>query len=486
MASNGESEGSPHVPISTISTSKDLPSKIPPEEDESEWEYEYSTTETETFYVTLDLSKADFTSRDAGIADRTSFYRGGEKVERAKMYLNRRMSFGKTNTIDVSDSDDDDNDDSSMSRVPVPIQKPQSQSQSHPQPQPQPDPEPKDASQEDFDDHQVQIVEPHSQHPMISYRGRIYSGVWSENVGTEFLLTRRDDSDASVPALRHLDHDVDLLAASSARITVKEVRLKPKDDDAGDALNRQRGAPQAPSSLVPPAERWASAERIDQGNFLARLIALKREKGETDEVTVVAKAVERRSKNLSRRERERERQGHRGKFNLPHGKGPRRFKGSGILRTLAIPEDGIEGEGRGEGEGEDGGEREGDGENEAVAGETRSGMSTPTPRRWDDLGDQEGDEEEEIEGEDEGEGEEEEGDDGDSDDDDGDEEGEEYEDVEDDDVMLIDNPNEEDEDEEEDDEDDEDERDGNEEDEDEGLAGSDSSDSADGMDLDQT
>ncbi|KAI1442696.1 hypothetical protein F5Y02DRAFT_240848 [Annulohypoxylon stygium] len=443
MASNGESEGSPHVPIST---SKDQPSKIPIEEDESEWEYEYSTTETETFYVTLDLSKADFTSRDAGVADRPSFYRGGEKVERAKMYLNRRMSFGKTNTIDVSSSDDDNE----MPRVPAPIRKPQSQ------PQSQSDPEPKDANQEDFDDHQVQIMELHSQNPMISYRGRIYSGVWSENVGTEFLLTRRDD-DAPVPALRHLDHDVELLAASSARITVKEINLKPKDD----ALDRQRNTLHphertALSSLVPPAERWASKERIDQGNFLAKLIALKKEKGETDEVTVIAKVVERRSKKSLLR-REREKQGHRGKFNLPHGRGPRRSKGSGILRTLAIPEDGIEEEGEGEGEGEGG--------NETALEESRGRVSTPTPRRWDGLGDQEVDEEDEE-----------------------DEEGEEYGDGEDDDTMIMGDLDEEDENEEEEDDDEEegDDNEENEEDEDESSSGSDSGNSAEDMDLDQT
>ncbi|KAI1207212.1 uncharacterized protein F4807DRAFT_462941 [Annulohypoxylon truncatum] len=432
MASNGVSEGSPRI---STSTPTDEPSKIPPEEDESEWEYEYSTTETETFYVTLDLSKADFTSRDASTVNRPG-YRGGEKVERAKMYLNRRMSFGNNNNnnnnnnIDLSsDSNSDLDGEEEIPQLPKPKDPPQ------------PAPEPKGDAGEEFDDddHQVQIMELHSQNPIISYKGRIYSGVWSANVGTEILLTRRDE-DAPVPALRHLDHDVELLAASSARVTVREVNLRPKDE----ALERRRNAllpreRSALSSLVPPAERWSTRERIDQGNFLARLIALKKERGETDEVTVIAKGVERTTGGGKAERHGMGKQGHRGKFNLPHGRGPRRAKGSGILRTLAIHENGGEGEGEIEGMLEGGG----------------SGVSTPTPRRWDDLGGQTGGEGDEGE-------EEEEGGEG------------EY-----DEVMIMDDLDEEGENE------DESNEDGSEEDEDSDSSGSGSGDSAEGMDLDE-
>ncbi|KAI1462775.1 hypothetical protein F4805DRAFT_452603 [Annulohypoxylon moriforme] len=427
MASSGVSEGSPHPPISTPI---DVPSVVPPEEDESEWEYEYSTTETETFYVTLDLSKADFTSRDASTVNRPG-YRGGEKVERAKMYLNRRMS-SSHNNIDISSDSDSD---SEMPQIPKPKE---------PQPPP-PEPQSKD-SNEDFDDHQVQIMELHSQNPIISYKGRIYSGVWSSNIGTELLLTRRDD-DAPVPALRHLDHDVELLAASSARITVKEINLKPKDD----ALERQRNAllPRertALNDLVPPAERWSTRERVDQGNFLARLISLKKERGEMDEVTVVAKGMERGDRGRLTKKIGKGKQGHRGKFNLPHVRGPKRARGSELLRTLSIRED--------EGESEVG-----------VDGE----VSTPTPRHWEDLG---GEDEEEYEDElEDGEGEGgEEGEDGEED------EGE----YDDDDEVMMDDPNEGD-----DNEEDESEEDGNEEDQGSGSSRSDTGDSAEEMDLDE-
>ncbi|KAI1389521.1 uncharacterized protein F4822DRAFT_398702 [Hypoxylon trugodes] len=331
MANNGISQGSSHI-LGAASTFQH--SKVPPQEDESEWEYEYSNTETETFYVTLDLSKADFTSRETGSA-----YRGNEKYERAKLYLNRRTSPGHENEDGAGNSDEDDN----ISR---------NQELKEPQ------------QEEDIDqgdDHQVQILELHSENPVISYKGRVYSGQWSQNVGTELLMTKHDDENP-LPVVRRLDQDVDILAASCSRITVKEKQLNPKDD----ASNRQRGVNGSdglsyPQPVVPPAERWSSRERIDQGNFLANFIALKKRRGETDEVTVIARGVDPRPhRNRSRKEKMKH--GHRGKFNLPHTRGPRRAKRSDILSTLLIRE------------------------HEEVPGEEgEGGVSTPTPQRWDDL-----------------------------------------------------------------------------------------------------
>ncbi|OTB09188.1 hypothetical protein M426DRAFT_316479 [Hypoxylon sp. CI-4A] len=334
MASNSVSEGSTHIYQN---------SQLPPNEDESEWEYEYSTTETETFYVTLDLSKVDFTSRDP------IYTPGGGEKDGAKLYLNKQSS---PNNSD--DNSDDEEGEGPRNREPK-------------QPRAR---EPTD----DADDHQVQILELHSDNPIISYKGRVYSGQWSENVGTEFLLTRRDEENP-LPVVRHLPGDVDLLAASSARITVKEKDLKPRDDGP----KRQRLAHLreriGPGSSVPPAERWASRERIEQGNFLADLIALKKRKGETDDVTVVAKTADvRPNHNKARKTRNNEPAGHRGKYNLPHRRGPRRPRGNEILRTLHIREGGemmmLDGE-----------EEEGEGEG-VVGGGARS---TPTPAQWADL-----------------------------------------------------------------------------------------------------
>ncbi|KAI1140576.1 hypothetical protein F5Y05DRAFT_322512 [Hypoxylon sp. FL0543] len=354
MASNSISEGSPRI---AERVPQNQTSRIPIEEDESEWEYEYSKTETETFYVTLDLSKVDFTSRDAGSVNRPG-YRGGEKAERAKLYLNRRMSPSNSNDNSPDNSDEEGDITRNLKH-----------------------PERQKETSDDGDDHQVQILDLHSEHPVVSYKGRVYSGQWSQNVGTEFLITKRDE-DNPLPVLRHLDHDVELLAASCARITVKEKQLKPKKDTKRQYSAREPMERGSVRPVVPPAERWATRERIDQGNFLANFIALKKRRGETDDVTVIARSVERPNRNQSRKRKQRQKQGHRGKYNLPHYRGPRRAnRGSDLLKTLSI--------------------REQSATPSLAPSADETVISTPTPQHWDDLEEddreegQKGDEEEE-------------------------------------------------------------------------------------------
>lgn len=219
---------------------------------------------------------------------------------------------------------------------------------------------------DDADDHQVQIMELHSENPVISYKGRVYQGSWSQNVGTEFLVTKRDD-DNPLPALQHLDHDVELLAASCARITVDEIQLRPREG----AHKRRRNVnftkeANAMRPIVPPAERWSTQTRRDQGNFLASLIELKKRRGETDEVTVIAKGTDLRVHHNRARKRKGH-QGHRGKFNLPHARGPRRPRGTGtdLLRTLSI--------------------REHSATPSDASRMSPEAISTPTPLHWDDL-----------------------------------------------------------------------------------------------------
>ncbi|KAI1467911.1 uncharacterized protein F4812DRAFT_382119 [Daldinia caldariorum] len=343
----GISEASPHPHYGPYGPPATQHSQLPPEEDESEWEYEYSKTETETFYVTLDLSQADFTSRDASVINRPG-YRGGEKAERAKLYLNRRMS--------TDNGPDNSDEEGEVSRT------------SQPKESQPPD---------DGDDHEVQILDLDTTNPIISYKGRVYSGQWNQNIGTELLMAKRD-YDNPLPALRQLDHDVDLLAASCARINVKEKQLKPKDA----AIKRQQDVntyreQQTSQPIVPPAEKWAGPERIAQGNFLEKFIALKKKLGETDEVTVIAKSMEVRTQhNRSRKQK----QGHRGKFNLPHTRGPRRSRvnDASVLRTLSI--------------------RDVSAATSPSPSVADTMVSTPTPHHWDDL-EGEGEEDRQQEGE---------------------------------------------------------------------------------------
>jgi hypothetical protein len=131
----------------------------------------------------------------------------------------------------------------------------------------------------------VQILDLHSKNPVVSYDGHIYSCQWVSNIGTELLFTRHDP-DNPLPALRTLPGDVDLLAASSARIISTSVELHPTEQSAIHPLaSRARG--EDPDLAIPVGQR-ASIHRKDQAQFLENLMNIKEEKGEEDPVTVFA------------------------------------------------------------------------------------------------------------------------------------------------------------------------------------------------------
>ncbi|KAJ8105485.1 hypothetical protein ONZ43_g7409 [Nemania bipapillata] len=335
-------------------------------DDESEWEYEYSTTETETFYVTLDLSKADFRAQEQ-VKNNSFPSRGGWQTHRAsELFLNRRKARDRAShnsaasSAASSDAEQDDEDRAEIS------QNGQGKRRS--------------SAQEDdgTNNERVQILELHSENPIISYKGRVFSGQWSENTTTELLFTRHDEKNP-LPVLRHLNDGVDLLAASSARINVTEQILKPKFSDR----ERQRASANLPQTIIPPVDLKSSQERIDQRNFLADLIAIKRRKGETDDVTVIARSMQgKRAKAKAKgvRTNRRGRWTHADKLHPVRGleersrRGGRR-KGSGRARGkwALFP---LEEPAR---------------DSASVASsvhspaEGESCISTPTPFRWDDL-----------------------------------------------------------------------------------------------------
>ncbi|KAI0472656.1 hypothetical protein GGR56DRAFT_575279 [Xylariaceae sp. FL0804] len=240
-------------------------------DDESEWEYEYSTTETETFYVTLDLSKPDFTSQnhEAFVAGRNG-YPGARSSEFLVNRRNSRPSLSPPGSAGNSDAELDED---------------QEQEEDHLTHRPGKSPDQRTGEEVE----RVQILDLHSENPLVSYKGRVYSGQWSENVTTELLMTKHNKHEP-LPILRRMENDVDLLAASCARITVTERELKSKADARKPLPGpRQSVKNTVPGTLIPPAaDGKPNPERVKQGNFLANLIQLKKRKGETDEVTVIA------------------------------------------------------------------------------------------------------------------------------------------------------------------------------------------------------
>lgn len=229
------------------------------------------TNTHQTFYITLDLSKADFKAQER-VKSNDFPSRGRWRLQRVSKLgtaTDQPLHNSAASSAASSDAERDDED--------LPGISPKIQEERH-------------SSTQDDDDantEKVQILELHSENPIISYKGRVFSGQWCENTTTELLMTRSDEENP-LPVLRHLGDGVDLLAASSSRITVTEQKFKPKTSER----ERQRASAHLPQTVIPPVDLKASQERIDQRNFLADLIALKRRKGETDDVTVIARSMQ--------------------------------------------------------------------------------------------------------------------------------------------------------------------------------------------------
>ncbi|GAP89570.1 putative transcription factor tau55-related protein [Rosellinia necatrix] len=337
------------------------------DDNESEWEYEYSTTETETFYVTLDLSKADFRAQEQ-IRNPPPPSRGGWQNHRAsELFLNRRKAAERASHNSPASSAGSSDAERDEDALPEASHGGHDKRRSNGQ----------DDSRANSE--RVQILELHSENPIISYKGRVFSGQWCENTTTELLMVRRNGK-SSLPVLQHLDDGVDLLAASASRINVTEQKLKPKASDR----ERQRASAHLPQTVIPPVDLKASQERIDQRNFLADLIAIKRRKGETDDVTVIARSMQGKrtvTKPKGVRMHRRGRWAHTDKLHPVRGleerprRGGRR-KGSGRARgkwALFPLEEAV---------------RDSASIASSVAdspADGGSGISTPTPFRWDDL-----------------------------------------------------------------------------------------------------
>jgi hypothetical protein len=146
-----------------------------------------------------------------------------------------------------------------------------------------------DADEEDKNDekefNKVQICELHSQRPFVLFRGKYYDCQWASNIGTEMLFTKHDPDDLNpLPSLRTLQGDVDLLAASSARIMSKEVNLVPKVQESQKIRHPGLKA----KDLAIEVGQGAGRERKEQAKFLEELINTKLAMGELDAVTVDA------------------------------------------------------------------------------------------------------------------------------------------------------------------------------------------------------
>ncbi|KAF5026329.1 hypothetical protein F66182_1593 [Fusarium sp. NRRL 66182] len=252
------------------------------ERDEQEdWEYEYSTTETETYYLTLDLSYPEFKDRQTRAPHHS---RGGYY----KNWLDHHPSLRGMHGEEDNDEDNDNDNE--------PLPEPEADDDElEIDPQLSNDKgkgvdrdEAGDSTREGGtktrgETEDIQILELHSQNPIISYKGRVFEGSWAEIIGTETIFASRD-SGQPLPALRHLNGNIDFLGACASRIATSESIVKPKiiKEDPLAAVREEW-------NIRIPVGKDRSGERAQQTRFLENLMALKKTKGETDQVTVWAK-----------------------------------------------------------------------------------------------------------------------------------------------------------------------------------------------------
>ncbi|KAL8822671.1 MAG: hypothetical protein Q9191_006595 [Dirinaria sp. TL-2023a] len=202
---------------------------------DSEWEYEYSPTETETFYVTLDV-----TTHSSSL---------GRLLKKRIPYEKRKSK--AVNAI----ADAQENGDETEAPV-VPLEHDGLQLEAA-------------SPAQGESPAKVQILELHSENPLISYQGRVYSCTWSKPLGTDVLLKvpssvlqgdLRDDTDEVSP----------IVAWSDLRLMAKPVELVPynenrasKDNVLADgthmastitSMNKDESTEQASSTLQPSVQ----------------------------------------------------------------------------------------------------------------------------------------------------------------------------------------------------------------------------------------
>ncbi|KAI8255887.1 hypothetical protein K4K58_005340 [Colletotrichum sp. SAR11_239] len=276
------------APVMAATAPVDQPLRAPShldDADESEWEYEYSTTETETYYLTVDLSIPQLLTRrrNAPVSGRGGYHYkhwAGPHKKPDEPKHHRILSDDENDDEPAPEAEDDG--DMEQGQIDPNADKGGDNNNNA------------TGAAYDLGESDVaadiQILDLHSDKPMFAYKGKVFEGQWARNLGTEVLFAEHDAEDP-LPSLRHLPGGVDMLAASWARINTTEKRLQPRHeaaakDDPLEEIRRQHG-------IHIPITADKTGERKRQTRFLENLMALKKKRGETDEVTVYAHAAPR-------------------------------------------------------------------------------------------------------------------------------------------------------------------------------------------------
>ena len=149
----------------------------------------------------------------------------------------------------------------------------------------------------------IQILDLHTQNPLVSYQNQLYSCEWTSTLGTDVLLTA-PTPEFPHPILRE-QPNVSVLATSSIKLMGRPAQISSRhpaeeastpapESSAVSAANRatpEKAAAAAATTIKIPLGPTPTRARQTQANFLERLIAIKAKKGEKDDVTIYIQNV---------------------------------------------------------------------------------------------------------------------------------------------------------------------------------------------------
>jgi hypothetical protein len=235
----------------------------------------------QTYYLTVDLSIPQWVYRNPeGVMH---FGRGGYHADQISSADRRKTSFAKQFNLPGADIVDEDEDDEPLPEVDEAVSDsdrdiPTTEDVITVPPEgwnPQVD--------NKLKDRKIEILDLHTNYPVISYRGKVFEGRWAEVLGTEMLFMRHEPTEA-IPRLRRLPDNIDLLAASTARLLVTEKKMRRTETrDPYKALKDRHGL------RLMYKSRHRTDEKMAQAKFLEDLWAVKVKRGERDMPTTIAR-----------------------------------------------------------------------------------------------------------------------------------------------------------------------------------------------------
>lgn len=146
----------------------------------------------------------------------------------------------------------------------------------------------------------IQILDLHTQNPLISYQNQMYSCEWTSTLGTDLLFTT-PLSDFPHPVLREKPN-VSLLATSSIKLMGRPAQIAARHNTEERAqsstpvpenstASAKTTMPEKATPFKIPLGATPSRARQTQASFLERIIAIKAKKGEKDNVTIYTQKV---------------------------------------------------------------------------------------------------------------------------------------------------------------------------------------------------